>query len=337
MRIHGFKSFLIVSAAALCLSIFLTAANAEDAEKDSSGDDHVAVVNKTKIPAEDLERKVDMIRARYAGSGAEISGEQLAQLKRTILDNIIDQEMLYQASREEGIEVDPDEIQQEIDQLMDQFENQEDFRKQMAEMNYSEEALEKEIRQNLAIRKLIDERFASEISVSDDDIKAYYEENQSEFEEPERVHARHILIRSGPDDDDETKEEAKEKLEEVREKLESGEEFSELARQYSEGPTAESGGDLGYFSRGEMVKRFDEAAFGLEAGEVSDIVETRFGYHLIKVEDKKEQGVQPLDDVKGSISENLEREKVMRELEPYLESLKEKYDVEKNLPEADQG
>ena len=110
-----------------------------------------------------------------------------------------------------------------------------------------------------------------------------------------------------------------------------------MAKEHSEGPSSKSGGDLGYFSHGQMVEKFDKAAFALEPGEVSDIVETRFGYHLIKVEDKKPASTKSLDEVKASIKDKLRNEKIMQKLEPYIESLKQKYPVEKNLAEADQG
>ncbi|MCF8025947.1 MAG: peptidylprolyl isomerase [Desulfobacteraceae bacterium] len=204
-------------------------------------------------------------------------------------------------------------------------------------MNYSEKALEDEIEQNLAIRKLIDKKFGSDISVTDKDIESYYKENKKEFEVPEKVRARHILIKSDPDADDAKKAEAKEKIKELQEKLEDGEDFSELAKKHSEGPSAESGGDLGYFSQGQMVKDFEEVVFDMKTGEVSDIVKTDFGYHLIKLEDRKEEGTQPLDEVRDSIRQDLEREKTQQKLEPYLESLKQKFPVERNLPGADQG
>ncbi|MBS3808714.1 MAG: peptidyl-prolyl cis-trans isomerase [Desulfobacterales bacterium] len=201
-------------------------------------------------------------------------------------------------------------------------------------MNYSEDLLKKQIKENLAIRKLIDEKIASKISVSDEEIKDYYENNQDEFKNPEKVHARHILVKSQQDASDEKKAEARKKIEEVQKKLEQGNDFSELAKEYSEGPSSKKGGDLGYFSHGQMVEKFDKAAFALEPGETSDIVETRFGYHIIKVEDKKSESMKSLDKVRDSIRENLRNEKLMQELEPYIASLKKKYPVEKNLPET---
>ncbi len=336
MLIHRFKKVFVLTAAVFIMVLALNAGTvsyAEDKGSDENGKDCVAVVNGVKIPAADLERNVDLIRMRYAGSGAQIGGQQLAQIRQTVLENLIEQQLLYQASKDEGFEADPGEVKKQMDQIRDRFESEEDFRNQLAQMNYSEETLEKEISKNLAIRKLIDGKFASKISVSNEEIESFYNDNKEEYEVPERIRARHILIRTDQEAGDGKKAKAREKIEEVKSKLEDGEDFSELAKEYSEDPSAESGGDLGYFSKGQMVESFDKAAFDMESGEISDIVETQFGYHLIKVEDRKQEGVQDLEEVEESIRENLEREKMVQELEPYIESLRQKYPVEKNLPE----
>ncbi|MBS3754737.1 MAG: peptidylprolyl isomerase [Desulfobacterales bacterium] len=339
MRSYWCKGMLIFAAAVFMLASAQTglAEKAGGSDKNAEDAGYVAVVDGVEISRQDLDRKLDMMKARYSSQGMPIKGERLAQLRETILDNLIEKQLLYQESQEVGIEVDSEKIQSEIDQLKGQFENEEAFEKKIASMNYSEETLSKEIRENMAIRALIDQEVASKVSVTDADVQSYYKENKQEFEVPEKVHARHILIEAGPDASGKEKARAEEKIREVQEKLEAGAEFSELARQHSEGPSSEKGGDLGSFSRGQMVENFDKAAFALAPGEVSDIVETRFGYHLIKVEDKTPSSMESLDEVKASIREKLQREKVMQELEPYIESLKQKYPVEKNLPEADQG
>lgn len=333
---YRFKGIMILAAAVFMLSLAnpCTAENASGDSKASEKGDYVAVVNGVKIPKKDLERKVELIKARYASQGMPVEGQRLARLKETILDNLIEKELLFQESQAQGIEVDPKKIQKELDNLKGRFKSEADFQKKIASMNYSEDLLKKQIKENLAIRKLIDEKIASKISVSDEEIKDYYENNQDEFKNPEKVHARHILVKSQQDASDEKKAEARKKIEEVQKKLEQGNDFSELAKEYSEGPSSKKGGDLGYFSHGQMVEKFDKAAFALEPGETSDIVETRFGYHIIKVEDKKSESMKSLDKVRDSIRENLRNEKLMQELEPYIASLKKKYPVEKNLPET---
>ena len=147
--------------------------------------------------------------------------------------------------------------------------------------------------------------FKSQVKVSDDEIKEYYEENLDTFKEPKKVKARHILFRLKPNASKEDEEKVKKKAEEVLKLAREGKDFAELAKKYSEGPSKSSGGDLGYFSKGKMVKAFENAAFSLKKGEISDLVRTRFGYHIIKVEDIKEARTKPLEEVKEKIKDIL--------------------------------
>ncbi len=145
------------------------------------------------------------------------------------------------------------------------------------------------------------ESFESEVSVSDEDIRSYYEYNMDRFIEPGKVRARHILFKVEPNAPEEQVKAVMGKAEKVLKQVRDGGDFAELAKKHSDGPTKEKGGDLGYFARGQMVKSFDEAAFNLEQGEISDIIRTRFGFHIIKMEDKKEGGAKPLDQVRETV------------------------------------
>jgi peptidyl-prolyl cis-trans isomerase D len=147
--------------------------------------------------------------------------------------------------------------------------------------------------------------FKAEVLVSDEDIKDYYEENINTFREEKQVKARHILFKLEENATEEEEEKVKQRALSVLEKARGGEDFAELAKEYSEGPTREKGGDLGYFSSGQMVKPFEEAAFGMKKDQISDLVRTRFGYHIIKVEDIKEGGTKSLSEVQGQIKNTL--------------------------------
>jgi len=137
------------------------------------------------------------------------------------------------------------------------------------------------------------------------EIKDYYEYNTATFTEPKQVRARHILFKLGEDATEEQDKETREKANAVLEEARQGKDFAALARKHSEGPTKGKGGDLGYFKAGQMVKPFEEAAFKLKKGEVSDLARTRFGYHIIKVEDIKEARTKPFEEVRGQIVETL--------------------------------
>jgi len=139
-----------------------------------------------------------------------------------------------------------------------------------------------------------------------------------------------------PTADESKQEEARRKLQEIRDKLKAGEEFSSLAKECSECPSSAKGGDLGYFRRGRMVKPFEEAAFALEPGEISEVVQTRFGYHLIKVTDKKPESIVPYDEAKEEIEQRLRMQKTQQGMREYLEKLKEEANIQRFLMEVPQ-
>ncbi len=148
----------------------------------------------------------------------------------------------------------------------------------------------------------------AKITIEDEQIAAYYDDHLTEYQIPETRHARHILFKAAPDASEQTHQQQQAKAEEILEKARSGEDFAELARTYSEGPTAATGGDLGFFSEGQMVQPFNDAVFSMEAGEISDVVKTDFGYHIIKLEEIQLGGVKSLEEAKEEITAKLQLE-----------------------------
>ena len=178
---------------------------------------------------------------------------------------------------------------------------------------------------------MIDTKVANKIVITEEETKAYYTDNPQLFKKPAQVKASHILIKVEPTADDAKKAAAGKKIEEIQQKLKDGGEFAELAKEYSEGPSSTKGGDLGYFQRGQMVKAFEDTAFSMTANEISGRVETRFGYHLIKVYDKKPAQTLAYADVKNKIAQRLKQEKVEKDATRYVETLKKDAKVEKLL------
>jgi len=145
------------------------------------------------------------------------------------------------------------------------------------------------------------EKFADQVTVADADVQRYYDEHAADYEKPEQVRARHILLKVAPGTGAEAKAAIRKRAEDVLAKVKAGEDFAALAKQYSEDSSAAQGGDLGFFKRGQMVKPFEDTAFSLNPGETSGIVESQFGFHIIKVEAKEDAHTQSLDEVRGSI------------------------------------
>lgn len=173
------------------------------------------------------------------------------------------------------------------------------------------ERAKKEILTQTAISKVV-----AEAKVSDKEVEDFYSANSEMFKEPEMVSAKHILV------------ETKEKAEEILNKINEGMSFEDAAKEFSSCPSNAQGGSLGKFSRGQMVPEFEESAFSLEIGQLSNPVKTQFGYHLIKVEEKVESSAQPFDQVKDTIKNNLLQERQSFKYSQLNNDLRKKYNVE---------
>ncbi len=172
---------------------------------------------------------------------------------------------------------------------------------------------------NFLANEYLKREVVQKIVISDDEMKSYYETHKDEFKSPEMVRARHILIRATMSSEEEKKK-AKEKATEILQKLKDGEDFAKLATDYSDDPGSKlKGGDLGFFPRGRMVKPFEDASFSLKPGEMSGIVETQFGYHIIKAEEKKEASVEPFEKTKEQIKQKLLQERAKTKVAEFLD------------------
>jgi peptidyl-prolyl cis-trans isomerase C len=168
----------------------------------------------------------------------------------------------------------------------------------------------------------------AEKAVTDEEASKYYMDNVLQFSQPEQVQASHILL-GNKDMDDAAKATAKAKAEEVLKQVEAGGDFAALAKEHSTCPSKERGGDLGYFPKEQMVPEFANAAFAMKVGDVSDIVETQFGYHIIKVTGRKEAQTQQLDEVKETIIAGLKNKKRQEFWAKYRLKMREAAKIEK--------
>jgi len=183
-------------------------------------------------------------------------------------------------------------------------------------------------RDRLITEKLYQQVAQERGAIDDVEVQTYYDEHKNQYTQKERIRASQILILVPPNADAKKDAEARAKAEEVAKKAKGGADFAELAKQYSEGPTAVRGGDLGYFSRGRMVPEFEEVAFSLTTvGDTSDVVKTKFGYHVVKLTDRQPEKQLTLDEVKDRIVRQLES-KNRREIRQNLDQeLREKANV----------
>lgn len=294
--------------------------------------DAVAVVNGTPITREEFQTALERNRAQMESQGQSVGGDQLEQLRTDVLESLITQELLYQQSQELGITVSQEEVQSELSSIQDQFPDGERYSQALEQAGVTEEELRGDIRRNIAIQKLVRDEVASPEEITEQELRAFYDDNPDLFQQGERIEAQHILISTQEAQNEEEEQAALEEAQEVRRLLvEENRDFAAVAEEYSDGPSAQNGGQLGSFSRGQMVPPFEEAAFSLEVGEISEPVETQFGYHIIEVTDKTEAGQAPFEQQRDRIRQYLMQQRQREELDSYLAQLKEESQIERNL------
>jgi peptidyl-prolyl cis-trans isomerase C len=314
----------------MVLTLMLASALAWAAEKKAPVD-KAAVVNGVTISKDTYDRELDFFVKRNNQRGQQIPETQMAMMKNQILDSLIDAELLFQESKKKGIKVKPEEVSDQLQKIKQRYPNEDEFKKRLSEAGFKESDVRKQIERGMAIQQLIDKEVADKVKISDEETKSFYDKNPQFFQQPEQVQASHILIKVDAAAPDDQKATARKKIEAVQQKVQKGEDFAALAKTYSEGPSGPRGGDLGYFRRGQMVKPFEEAAFRLKPNETSEIVETQFGYHLIKVNDKKPAQKIAYADVKERLSEELKKRKMDSERNAYIETLRKDAKIEKFL------
>jgi len=293
--------------------------------------DKVAVVNGVVISRKDLNRSVDQTRRRFVQMGQKLEGKNLKNVENKVLDTLIDRELLYQESEKEGIKISKDKINKEVEDLRKKFSDKKAFSEALKTVNLTESELEDQIKRQLAIKELIDKKIASKIKITDKEAKEFYDKHPEYFKQPEQVRASHILVKVASDADKKKVAAAKKKIEAAQARLKKGDDFAKVAKEVSEGPSAKKGGDLGFFKRGQMVKPFEEAAFAMKPGQTSGIVRTRFGFHIIKVTDKKPESMTDFKKVEEKIKTYLKQKKVQEDVQTLIASLRKKAKIEKMM------
>ena len=319
------KSICLVFTIILLSTVAVTVS----ADQKQPAPEKAAVVNGTIITKNQYNLELNQLMDRIARQGRQINDSQLATLKTEILDSLINRELLYQESQKNGIVVPPQEMMKEITAMKQRFPSEDAFKKALANMNLTEAVITTQVKRGLAIQKHIDQQIADKIVVTAAESKQYYNANPQLFELPGEIRASHILIKLDPAADEAKKVEAQTKIEKIQQKLKNGEDFAELAKTSSEGPSSTNGGDLGFFRRGQMVKPFEDAAFALEPNEISEIVQTRFGYHIIKVVEKKPEKKITYEKIQKRLEKHLKQKKVQEEVGLYLIELRKSAKIEK--------
>ena len=276
----------------------------------------IARVNGEPIHAIELQRAKKVIMSNQPNM--QIPPERQKEFDLQALSQLTSAELLYQAGKKLEIKDIDQQIEAKINQGKSRFTDPEDFKKAVQALDMTEKDLLDYTRRDLVISNFIQQNIAEKVSVSEEESKKFYEDNIDKFKQGESVRASHILIGVDPSATADDKKKAEEKISKLRKELAGGADFATLAKENSTCPSSQQGGDLGYFGKGQMVPPFETAAFALKKGELSDIVETQFGYHIIKVMDSKKAETVAYKDAKVRIDDYLKSQKVSTAVNDYL-------------------
>jgi peptidyl-prolyl cis-trans isomerase C len=327
MRVDGGPSYRRDLTIFLILALLMALAWAVRAQPAGSGaGDIAAKVNGVPITTVELNRSfLAHVQIPYSSVQEDPRAKEVL---RQILDSLIDRELLLQQAKSLKMTVTPQQVDAQMQQLLQRFPSQEAFEQALTAQNVTLDAVKKDVESQLLRQHLVKKEILDKVNVSARDVQDFYEQNQDKYAQDEQVRARHILIKVPQEVTPADEAKLKGKAAEALKRAKKGEDFGALAKELSDDGSKENGGDLGFFARGRMVPPFEEAAFALQPGQVSEIVQTQFGYHIIKAEERKAARKLPFVEAKEQVQEDLTREQTYERYQQYMAALRGKAKVE---------
>lgn len=289
-----------------------------------------ASVNGQEISEEAVSFELDRLVRFYMSHGMSMEEvkSNLPKLREKALDQAIGARLLLDRSMQLDIPVSSADIDAEVAKVIAQVGGEDNYKQALEAQKISEEDFRKELEKGARVNRIVEQACSGVPEPSEDEVSAFYEAHKEEYVEPEQVLCQHILVKSEEGDLPEAKSAAFEKIREIRERILGGADFSKEAKAHSDCPSGKEGGSLGWFSRGMMVPEFDKCAFEMGKGEMSDIVTTQFGYHIIYKADAKGGAKLTLVDVHDQIKDLLRHEARGRAMDKFMAELKESAKIE---------
>lgn len=311
------RSPLVLPRALLGLALALAACHQKDKE---DPDTHsVATVNGEVLARADFERELERELSASAPESGQHPPEEVEPYKRALLDTLVSRMLLLQEARARNITVPPEEVDRGVLRLSSDYPAG-NFSDVLAQGQLSMAELKEREAARLTIEKLFTTEVYTRVAVTEEELRAEYAAHEADYSEPERVRASQIVVK--------TMEEARR----VQSLLRSGKKFADLARKYSLSADAKVGGDLGFFPRGQMPPAFDAVVFTLGPGQVSDVVETEYGYHLFRVVEKKAGRKQEFSEVRAQVEAKLLAQRRAEAQTKYEQELRSRAQVWVNEP-----
>lgn len=291
----------------------------------------VARVNGKAILGRDLE---DLIRRELTSIGNpewnNLREDYRGQLTLNQITVLINSKLLYQKATASGTKVTEAEVQAELDKIAKDYKSDAEMNAALARQNTDRAALQKSLAETLAMAKFVDEAINKKIVVTPEELSKFYSGNPTQFNHPEIVRTSHILIQPAGDTAQQDAI-AQERAEALLAHVKKGEDFAKLARENSVDASASQGGDMGFAAKESMAPEYAEAAFSLPVGSVK-LIKTQFGYHVIKVTDKKKEGLATLEEVKQDLTDFLKNQKAQVELTKLVNQLRDNAKIEILIP-----
>ena len=286
----------------------------------------IARVNGESVTRKEIEDWVHNLEQR---AGGPVPAEQRDRIYRGGIDQLVGYKLLVQEAKTRKIVVPDADVNAKIDEVKKQFPSEDLFMQTLIDRKLTLDQMKADARRDIAISRMIDAEIASRIALKPSQVEDFYKNNQDQFTQPERVRASHILITFPEGADPAAKAQARTKAQKVLKDVKAGKHFAALAREHSQDPgSAPNGGDLGFFPQGQMVGPFNDVAFSLKPGATSGLVETQFGYHIIRVAEKQPGRTVPLEEVRPKVEQYLENLNKETETDAFVKSLRAKGKVE---------
>lgn len=289
----------------------------------------VARVNGKEILGRDLEQRV---RAQLASIGNpawnKLREDYRAELTQTALASALAEELIYQKAVATGVKIPAADVQSELAKVAKSYAGDAAMNAALAERGLDRASLTTGLERNLVIGKYIGDNVTSRLTVTPEEAAEYYKSHTDEFRHPDMIRTSHILILVPTGSTADQDRAVRQRVEALLDRARKGEDFAKLARENSMDGTASQGGDLGYVAKGQLDPAYEEAAFSLAVGALSDPVRSRVGYHIIKVTDRKNEGLATLDESRADLMEFLKSQKSNQQLQELVDKLRKEAKIE---------
>ncbi len=323
---------LVVS---ICVAGVATGTGEAKKETGTEGGKIVAKVNGSLIYEAQLDPyvKKELKTFMKYGKGKDTTA-LVKRLQHRALEKVIGQELILQESRKLNVSDMEEKVEKRFKAIRTRYSSEEHWGQYLRSQAMTEKELKESLKDEVSLDEYLKRKKISDPEVPEEEIRKFYDKDPGAFRREAAIKVRHILIKAGEDVGVEEKKKARERADQVRQKIMAGKDFAEMAQEYSEDGKAPVGGDLGYIRKGYMPSEFDTVAFALEKDRVSDIVETKYGYHIIKVYDKIDEGITPYEDLRDFIGKYLQERLSKQKLASHIEELKGKAKIEILLNES---